>query len=248
MIADAYRVRMGADIGLTNAGGIRGPIDEGTLTYGELLTVQPFNNNICVIEATGQEIIDALEMGAAVYPDSSNKLLQVSGLSYAIDPDVKVGGQPIDLGATYTVASHTFLLRDGGDGMSMFVDNDVVVDEGITDIQVLIDYVSQDLGGVIGAGYENAAGAGRITETDASGDGDGGGSGGSDGSGDGQDAYPAPGDQGNGADPSDGESAAGEGNGLPSTGDDGRLPIVFGALAIVAFLAALGAVYVRRGR
>ena len=272
LIADAYRVRMGADIGLTNAGGIRGPIDEGTLTYGELLTVQPFNNNICVIEATGQEIIDALEMGAAVYPDSSNKLLQISGLSYAIDPDVKstvvvdekgsfvsvdgqrrvcdvkVGGQPIDLGATYTVASHTFLLRDGGDGMSMFVDNDVVVDEGITDIQVLIDYVSQDLDGVIGAGYENAAGAGRITEADASGDGDGGGSGGSDGSGDGQDAYPAPGDQGNGADPSDGESAAGEGNGLPSTGDEGRLPIVFGALAIVAFLAALGAVYARRGR
>ncbi len=272
LIADAYRVRMGADIGLTNAGGIRGPIDEGTLMYGELLTVQPFNSNICVIEATGQEIIDALEMGAAVYPDSSNKLLQVSGLSYAIDPDVKstvvvdekgsfvrvdgqrrvcdvkVGGQPIDLGATYTVASHTFLLRDGGDGMSMFVDNDAVVDEGITDIQALIDYVSQDLGGVIGAGYENAAGAGRITEADASVDGDDGGFGGSDGSGGGQDANPASGDQGNGTDPIDGESAAGEGDGLPSTGDEGRSIIAFAALAIVASLVALRVVYARRGR
>lgn len=55
-----------------------------------------------------------------------------------------------------------------------------------------IETLSLDLGGVIGAGYENAAGAGRITEADASGDGDGGGSGGSDGSGDGQDANPAP--------------------------------------------------------
>lgn len=132
--------------------------------------------------------------------------------------------------------------------MSMFVDNDVVVDEGITDIQALIDYVSQDLGGVIGAGYENAAGAGRITEADASGDGDDGGSGGSDGSGGGQDANPAPGDQGNGTDPIDGESAAGEGDGLPSTGDEGRSIIAFAALAIVASLVALRVVYARRGR
>ncbi len=116
-------------------------------------------------------------MKSAVVVDEKGSFVSVDGQRRVCD--VKVGGQPIDLGATYTVASHTFLLRDGGDGMSMFVDNDVVVDEGITDIQVLIDYVSQDLGGVIGAGYENAAGAGRITETDASGDGDGGGSGGS---------------------------------------------------------------------
>ncbi len=111
-----------------------------------------------------------------------------------------------------------------------------------------IETLSLDLGGVIGDGYENAAGAGRITEADASGDGDGGGSGGSDGSGDGQDANPAPGDQVNGIDPSDGESASGEGDGLPSTGDEGWLPIAFGALAIAAFLAALGAMYARRGR
>lgn len=57
-----------------------------------------------------------------------------------------------------------------------------------------------------------------------------------------------PGDQGNDSDPRDGESAAGEGDGLPSTGDEGWLPIAFGALAIAAFLAALGAMYARRGR
>ncbi len=191
LVADAYRAAMGADIGLTNAGGLRAPIAAGPVTYGDVLSVQPYGNEIVMVEATGRQILDALEMGARSYPEGNNALLQVSGLAYAIDPSippsvvtdaagnfvrvdgerrvhsVMVGGAPIDPQATYTVASHNFLLLEGGDGMTMFKGCPVLVSEGAIDVQVLMDYIQDSLGGVIGGRYANPAGEGRIVEAKA---------------------------------------------------------------------------------
>ena len=51
----------------------------------------------------------------------------------------------------------------------MFQGSKILTDEGTTDVQVLIDYIQRDLGGVIGEGYLDQNGAGRITITQASG-------------------------------------------------------------------------------
>ena len=86
--ADAFRYAMDADIGLMNGGGIRANIEAGDLTYNDMLSVFPWSNYGCVIEATGQQIKDALEMGAKNYPEESGGFLQVSGLKYTIDASV----------------------------------------------------------------------------------------------------------------------------------------------------------------
>ena len=64
LCADAYRIVLGADIAFVNGGGIRVAIEKGDITYGEIINVHPFGNMACVVEATGQQILDALEMGA----------------------------------------------------------------------------------------------------------------------------------------------------------------------------------------
>lgn len=69
LVADAYRTVGEADICITNAGGIRATIPAGDITYNNILTTSPFGNTVCVIEATGQQIVDALEMGARSVPD-----------------------------------------------------------------------------------------------------------------------------------------------------------------------------------
>ena len=56
-----------------------------------------------------------------------------------------VGGEPIDLKATYTLASHDYMLRDGGDGINMFMDNKILQDEVMIDNQVLITYIRDSL-------------------------------------------------------------------------------------------------------
>ena len=112
--------------------------------------------------------------------------MHVSGLTYTIDSsvkssikvddkgnfvsvdgpyrvtDIQVGGQPIDLNKTYTVASHNYMLKSGGDGMVMFNGSKVVKDDVMVDVDVLSSYISEKLGGVVGEEYANPAGQGRI--------------------------------------------------------------------------------------
>lgn len=117
--------------------------------------------------------------------------LQVSGIEYTIDTKVKstveindknefvsVKGarrvcnvrvynsetgkfEDIDLNKTYTLACHDYMLKSGGDGINMFMDNELVMDASKIDNQVLIDYIQQGLNGVIPASYATLQG--RIT-------------------------------------------------------------------------------------
>ncbi len=187
LCADAFRYQLGADIGLMNGGGVRDSIGAGAITYNETLKVFPFGNMGCVIEVTGQQIKDALEMASKDCPAENGGFLQVSGLSYTIDTsvpssvkldekgnfagvsgayrvtDIKVGEEPLDLNKTYTVASHNYMLKSGGDGMVMFNGSKVVKDDVMVDVDVLSTYISEKLGGVVGEEYANSAGQGRIT-------------------------------------------------------------------------------------
>ena len=193
LCADAYRVQMGADIGFVNGGGVRTDIAAGDITYGQIINVHPFGNMACLVEATGQQIVDALEMAARNYPNENGGFLQVSGLKYTINEGVKstvklddkgnfisVSGArrvesvqvldqatgkyaAIDLTKTYKLASHNYMLKQGGDGMTMFMKNKVLLDEVKLDNQILIDYIKTTLNGTVGTDYANLAGQGRIS-------------------------------------------------------------------------------------
>ena len=184
--ADAYRVMVGADIAFANGGGIRADIEEGDITYEEIINVHPFGNEICMIETTGQDILDALEIGACEYPIENGGFLQVSGLSYTIDPsipssvvfnergqfvkvdgkyrvtEVIVGNEPLVLNKTYTLASHNYMIKNGGDGYTMFMDDKIIKDSVVIDNGALINYITENLNGVIGDEYKNPKGNGRI--------------------------------------------------------------------------------------
>ena len=184
--ADAYRAMVGADIAFANGGGIRADIEEGDITYEEIINVHPFGNEICMIETTGQDILDALEIGACEYPIENGGFLQVSGLSYTIDPsipssvvfnergqfvkvdgkyrvtEVMVGNEPLVLNKTYTLASHNYMIKNGGDGYTMFMDDKMIKDSVVIDNGALINYITENLNGVIGDEYKNPKGNGRI--------------------------------------------------------------------------------------
>ena len=186
LCADAYRAQSGADIAFVNGGGIRVNIEAGDITLNNILKVHPFGNSMCVIEVTGQQILDALEWGARNVPGENGGFLQVSGLSYEIHTyidnpcktdentmfagiegerrvqNVLINGKPIDPAATYTLASHDYMLLNGGDGYSMFAGCKVLQECVKLDNQVLIDYITENLEGVVGEEYDNPYGQGRI--------------------------------------------------------------------------------------
>lgn len=194
LCADAYRAATGAEIALVNGGGVRANIAVGDITYGNIIDVQPFGNSLCVVEATGQQILDCLEMGALHCPEEDGSFIQVSGLTYQINKSVPssvktdkdgnfigidgeyrvcnvfVGEKPLDLNKTYTVASHNYYLLSYGGGMTMFRDCKLVAKEIALDNQALIDYITENLGGTVGEEYSNPRGSGRIKVIDKASD------------------------------------------------------------------------------
>ena len=85
LCADAYKDLFDSDIAFVNGGGIRVDIGPGELTINDLLSVHPFGNSAVMIEATGREILDALEMGCDVLPNKEDGgFMHVAGLTYEI--------------------------------------------------------------------------------------------------------------------------------------------------------------------
>jgi 2',3'-cyclic-nucleotide 2'-phosphodiesterase (5'-nucleotidase family) len=81
--------------------------------------------------------------------------------------NVLVKGEPIDPEKIYKLASHNYQLLDEGDGYTMFRGAKVLQESVKLDNQVLIDYITGTLGGVVGEGYENPYGQGRIVSVNA---------------------------------------------------------------------------------
>ena len=186
LCADAYLNQSGADIAFVNGGGIRVNINAGDITLNDILKVHPFGNAMCVIEVTGQQIQDALEWGCRAIPSENGGFPQVAGLTYEIHSyiesscvsdennmftgvdgeyrvtNVMVGGEPLDMDKTYTLAGTDYMLLEHGDGYTMFDGARILQHSVKLDNQVLIDYITESLGGVIGPEYEELTGQGRI--------------------------------------------------------------------------------------
>jgi 5'-nucleotidase len=131
LIADAMLARVagqGVTIALQNSGGIRASIEAGQVTMGDVLTVLPFQNTLSTFEVTGAVLLEALENGASQIEEGAGRFLQVSGMTYTIDPkaapgsrisNVMTGGAPLEMEKVYGVVSNDYV-RNGGDGFAMF--------------------------------------------------------------------------------------------------------------------------------
>ena len=157
LCADACRAVLGADIGWVNGGGIRASIEPGNVTYGDIIRVHPYGNMICLVEVSGQQIIDALEHAyRSVGAGENGGFLHISGLRCTVDRSVpsgvvtddmgmflrvdgprRVSGvqvlgadgtyAPIDPAGRYSLACHDYMLYSQGDGFSMFGKDNVTV-------------------------------------------------------------------------------------------------------------------------
>ena len=185
-VTDAFKAVLNCDVVIVNGGSIRNEIKTGVVTYNDLLEAFPFGNMCAVIEASGQQILDALEMGASHYPEEFGGFYQVAGMEYTINKsvpstvildekgnfsrvgglyrvsDVRIGGQPLDINKKYTVGGTTYVLKDGGDGNVMFKGCKLLKDGEISDVDAIMEYIQKLLDGKIGEQYNNPYGDGRI--------------------------------------------------------------------------------------
>ena len=194
LCADSFYEVMGVDIAYVNGGGIRASIEAGEITFNDIYSVFPFNNQMVTAEVTGQIILDMLEMAMMIYPEENGSFPHVSGMRFSVNKSIpssvkidengffinvdgdyrvydveifdKASGtyKPLSLDKTYTFAAANHYLLDLGGGMSMLKDVNILQNGGVLDVEILEKYIVENLGGVVGNEY--AAVENRITFTE----------------------------------------------------------------------------------
>ncbi|NLH98594.1 MAG: bifunctional metallophosphatase/5'-nucleotidase [Chthonomonadales bacterium] len=105
LVADAVRAYTKADIALENMGGVRSPLTRGPITFGDLVTLDPFGNTIVTLTMTGTDILTILK----------ERRPAVSGLRYRWlrgQVSCQIEGRAMDANRSYTVATNSFFARD----------------------------------------------------------------------------------------------------------------------------------------
>jgi 2',3'-cyclic-nucleotide 2'-phosphodiesterase (5'-nucleotidase family) len=150
------RAAVGADVALTNGGGIRAErqYEAGhSLTRRDILSELPFGNGTLLLELTGAQLKAALENGVSQVRELAGRFPQVSGMIVEVDLkqppgsrvlSVAVAGQPLDPAKTYRVATNDFLAR-GGDGYRAFVGAKSLIGASAAQLMAthVIDYVAK---------------------------------------------------------------------------------------------------------
>ena len=166
------------DAAVTNGGGIRATIKKGDITKKDINTVLPFGNTLAVVYVTGAELLEALEASTFCTPESLGGFPQAAGLQFALktyekydanpDPYPKstyygpksiqrvtidnVNGKAFDPTATYAVVTNNFV-AGGGDTYYAFAAATDQFDTGLPLDEVVMEYITKELKGVIGEEY-----------------------------------------------------------------------------------------------
>lgn len=173
-------------VAITNGGGIRATVKAGDITKKDINTVLPFGNTLAVVYVTGAELLEALEASTYCTPESLGGFPQAAGVTFTVktyekydknpEPYPKstyygpksiqrvtidnVNGKVFNPAATYAVVTNNFV-AGGGDTYYAFAAATDQFDTGLPLDEVVMEYVTKELKGVIGETY--AEPAGRIT-------------------------------------------------------------------------------------
>jgi 5'-nucleotidase len=138
--------RGGADLSFINTGGARTdltPRADGSVTYGQIFSLEPFGNTLVVLSLTGAQLKALLEQqfeerdGKVQLRPST--LVPSAGFKFAFDllrpqgdriTSMSLNGKPIDPAGTYRVTVNNFL-ASGGDGYSVLTQGTPVFDAGL---------------------------------------------------------------------------------------------------------------------
>jgi 5'-nucleotidase len=145
LLADALRMSAGAEASLVNNGAIRRGLPAGEVNYGTLYELQPFQNAIVTVEATGAQLRQALE--TAVSTGRINAHL--AGLIVSWDPQAPSGsrirsirradGRPVLDSDRIRLALSEFMAQ-GGDRFEVFRQLPAR-QSGLVDLDAVLNYL-----------------------------------------------------------------------------------------------------------
>ena len=105
LVADAVREQLGLEFDIENMGGVRAPLAKGAITYGDMVSMDPFGNTIVTFRATGRQLKDLLAKNRPA----------VSGIRYKYAngqlTEATLGGKTIEDERVYSGATNNYYAR-----------------------------------------------------------------------------------------------------------------------------------------
>lgn len=145
LITDVMLQRTGAEVAITNAGGLRADLPEGPIDRGHILDAFPFLNDTVTVALSGADLKGVLEQGLSLRAG----MCPVAGLRATYDLSrpighrlitAEIGGQPLTDSRIYRVATNSFM-AEGGDGYRAFLSGEVVHRDAQLS-EILCDYTA----------------------------------------------------------------------------------------------------------
>ncbi|CBH20411.1 5'-Nucleotidase domain protein precursor [Acetoanaerobium sticklandii] len=150
LVADAMLDATGAEVALTNGGGIRASIEAGDITKNHIVTSFPFGNYLVTKEVKGKDIKAALEHGLSKYPEQNGGFPHVAGITFTFNTanpagsrvsDLMIGGSPVDMEKAYLFVTNDFMAA-GGDDYTMLKPYATVNEYAAFD-EILVNYIKK---------------------------------------------------------------------------------------------------------
>ena len=132
------------DIAMHNNGGIRAPLPQGPITYGQVYAVLPFDNQLMALDLTGSQVLRILEHSIS----GGAAKMQVGGMSFRFNTarppgqritEAIVGQEPLDPARVYRVVTIDYL-AGGGDGQETFLEG-ANPTYGDTEVWAVAEYI-----------------------------------------------------------------------------------------------------------
>jgi 2',3'-cyclic-nucleotide 2'-phosphodiesterase (5'-nucleotidase family)/predicted AlkP superfamily phosphohydrolase/phosphomutase len=153
LIADAQRFYAHTDLAFVNTGSIRAGLQAGQVTYGDLFTMQPFQDDVVdTFSLTGAQVWALLQQQLAA---GTGGIMQIAGLHFTYTGSQGSGtitgvwlgaagdnSTPIlnDTSASYTGTANSFMVG-GGDGFTVLESASNIVQTADAELVALVAYV-----------------------------------------------------------------------------------------------------------
>jgi 5'-nucleotidase/UDP-sugar diphosphatase len=144
LIGQANMDKTRSDFAVVNSGGLRDSIPAGTVTYKDVLKVQPFGNTLATLTLTGTEVLAYLNAAARMTPGAGG-FAHYSGVELVMTGgqvrQARIKGAPLEAHKTYQMVINSFMAV-GGDGYPKMTGHNSYVNTGFVDADVLRAFIT----------------------------------------------------------------------------------------------------------
>ena len=145
--ADVYRSKASeiqgeaVDIAIVNLGGLRTQVPAGDITVRKVFELMPFENELVILWLRGDKLNELLQNFAKMGGQG------VAGLRMTISErkavDITIGGLPLDMSKTYTIATNDYL-AGGNDNMEQLAEHEKRLNTGVKVRNMLLDFIKSE--------------------------------------------------------------------------------------------------------